>query len=34
LVYDDSLLLTLGPRTGKILELLVADLHPELASSQ
>jgi len=34
LVYDDSLLLTLGPRTGQILEMIVADLHPELASSQ
>jgi iron complex transport system substrate-binding protein len=32
LVYDDSLLLTLGPRTGQILEMIVADLHPELAS--
>ena len=34
LVYNDSLLLTLGPRTGQILEMIVADLHPELASSQ
>ena len=34
LVYDDSLLLTLGPRTGQMLELIVADLHPELASSE
>ncbi|MDX1692014.1 MAG: ABC transporter substrate-binding protein [Acidimicrobiia bacterium] len=32
LVYEDSLLLSLGPRTGELLERLVADLHPELAS--
>jgi iron complex transport system substrate-binding protein len=32
LVYDDSLLLTLGPRTGELLERLMADLHPELGS--
>lgn len=30
LVYPDSLLLTLGPRTGELLDLLVTDLHPEL----
>ena len=33
LVYDDSLLLSLGPRTPELLELIVRDLHPELASS-
>lgn len=31
LVYDDSLLLSLGPRSGSLLEALVVDLHPELA---
>lgn len=28
LVYEDSLLLSLGPRTGELIERLVADLHP------
>lgn len=32
LVYDDSLLLALGPRTGELLRALVADLHPELGA--
>lgn len=32
LVYDDSLLLALGPRTGELLRELVADLHPELGA--
>lgn len=31
LVYEDTLLLNLGPRTGELLERLVVDLHPELA---
>jgi iron complex transport system substrate-binding protein len=31
LVYDDSLLLTLGPRTGELLRQMVIDLHPELS---
>ena len=30
LVYDDLLLLGMGPRTGQLAELLVRDLHPEL----
>jgi len=30
LVYADSLLLTLGPRTGELLAQMVIDLHPEL----
>lgn len=30
LVYDDSLLLGLGPRTGELLRQMVVDLHPEL----
>lgn len=32
LVYEDSLLLALGPRTGILLEMLVTDLHPEVGS--
>jgi len=28
--YDDLALLALGPRTGQILQLMIADLHPEL----
>ena len=30
LVYDDSLLLSLGPRTGQLLAQMVQDLHPDL----
>lgn len=30
LVYDDLLLLGMGPRTGQLADLLVRDLHPEL----
>jgi len=30
-VYDDSLLLSLGPRTGVLLDQIVTDLHPDLA---
>ncbi len=30
-VYDDSLLLSLGPRSGALLGLIVTDLHPDLA---
>jgi len=30
LVYEDLLLLGLGPRTGQLLAALIADLHPEL----
>ncbi len=30
LVYDDALLLTLGPRTAQVIEQIVSDLHPEL----
>lgn len=30
LVYDDSLLLSLGPRTAGLLNLIIDDLHPEL----
>lgn len=33
LVYPDSLLLSLGPRTAELLARLVADLHPELAAT-
>lgn len=33
LVYDDSLLLSLGPRTGDLIGRIVNDLHPELAAS-
>ena len=31
LVYDDSFLLSLGPRSGALLDLIISDLHPELA---
>ncbi|MGH2551767.1 MAG: heme/hemin ABC transporter substrate-binding protein, partial [Thermomicrobiales bacterium] len=31
--YDDQLLLGLGPRTGELLEQLIHDFHPELASA-
>lgn len=31
--YDDLALLALGPRTGDILKLMIADLHPELAAA-
>jgi len=31
LVYDDALLLSLGPRSGRLLDLIISDLHPELA---
>jgi len=31
LVYDDSFLLSLGPRSGSLLDLIISDLHPELA---
>lgn len=31
LVYPDSLLLSLGPRTGELLQRLVTDLHPDVA---
>lgn len=34
LVYDDSLLLSLGPRTGLLLAQIIVDLHPELAAAQ
>ncbi len=30
-VYDDSLLLSLGPRSGELLDLIVSDLHPDLS---
>ncbi len=30
LVYEDSLLLSLGPRSGTLLDLIISDLHPEL----
>jgi iron complex transport system substrate-binding protein len=33
LVYEDSLLLSLGPRTGELLAQMVIDLHPELAGA-
>jgi len=29
-VYDDSLLLSLGPRSGALLDLIISDLHPDL----
>ncbi len=31
LVYDDSFLLSLGPRSGRLLDLIISDLHPDLA---
>ena len=31
--YDDLALLSLGPRTGDILQQMIADLHPELSSA-
>ena len=31
--YDDLALLALGPRTGEILNLMINDLHPELATA-
>ncbi len=34
LVYPDSLLLSLGPRTGSLLDQIVTDLHPELAPEE
>ena len=34
LVYPDSLLLSLGPRTGSLLDRIVIDLHPELAHAE
>ncbi len=34
LVYPDSLLLSLGPRTGSLLDQIVTDLHPELAPAE
>ena len=34
LVYDDSLLLSLGPRSGTLFDLIVSDLHSELAPAE